>query len=498
LNRRSKTRLALLLLAVLSCLSCRSERGDPAAAPVAGKLQRPPSIVVVTVDTLRADHLRGYGYHRATSPHLDALAEEGVLFEEAFAAMATTLPSHVSLFSGVYPHQHGVTSNRWRREPFGGDGGLESAAQLLRREGYTTAAFVSAAPVKRVTGIAAGFDLFEEPGNYERKGSTTPGQAIAWLEQGPREPFLLWVHLWDPHEPNRPSADGARKFPSDAGLERVIDERGIDPGRLAREFAPPALRRFLAPRTGERAGERDDPPPVVDREAVRDMLNRYDGDVAAADREIGRLLAALRASGVLDRSIVVVTADHGQSLGQHDWLPHGRITNDNLHVPLIVRFPPGVVRPPVRVARVVSLVDVMPTMLARFESEATRRFLEQAEGEDVLAGAPLRGWALAQRTSRHRAGWERGDEYALVTDRFKYVRRAGGKDELYDLVADPGERTDVSALQVEAKAELRRTLGDVLRRRAAAPARHDAGDGEDGAAPDDHVEALRSLGYLDD
>ena len=121
---------------------------------------------------------------------------------------------------------------------------------------------------------------------------------------------------------------------------------------------------------------RDEPPPVVDRDAVRDMLNRYDADVAIADREVGRIVVdALRGRGLLDRAIVVVTADHGQSLGQHDWLPHGRITDDNLRVPLIVRFPPGVVRAPVRVARVVSLVDVLPTVLARFDGEASRRFL---------------------------------------------------------------------------------------------------------------------------
>ncbi len=113
------------------------------------------SIVIVTIDTLRADHVHAYGYHRETTPHLDALAAEGVLFERAYATMATTLPSHVSLFSGLYAHQHGVAENRWRRAPFGaGEGELRSAAQLLRDDGYTTAAFVSAAPVKRVTGMA--------------------------------------------------------------------------------------------------------------------------------------------------------------------------------------------------------------------------------------------------------------------------------------------------------------------------------------------------------
>jgi arylsulfatase A-like enzyme len=225
------------------------------------------------------------------------------------------------------------------------------------------------------------------------------------------------------------------------------------------------------------------------------MLNRYDADVAAADHEVGRLIDALRRLGVLDRSIVVVTADHGQSLGQHDWLPHGRITNDNLQVPLIVRFPPGIVRAPSRIARVTSMVDVLPTVLARFDSEASRRFLEQAEGEDALARGPVRGWALAQRTGRERAGWESGGEFALVTDRWKLVRRAGGEEELYDLASDPGERYDVSERNREAVTELERTLENVLRRR---PASQPLDANRDGTVPDDQLDALRSLGYVDE
>jgi arylsulfatase len=445
----------------------------------------------LTIDTLRADHLHCYGYYRETSPHLDALSAEGVLFERAFATVATTLPSHVSLFSGVFAHQHGVTQNRWLHRPFVDDDGLRSVAQLLRDDGYATAAFVSAAPVKRASGIAAGFDLFDEPRSDRLKGPRTTDRAIAWLASSPPEPFFLWVHLWHPHEPNR-SASPWGGFASDQGLDRVIDERGIEPERLAQAFGPQALRRFM-PTTRGRGDS-----PTVDRDAVRDMLNRYDGDVAAADRNVGRLVDALRGRGSLDRAIVVVTADHGQSLGQHDWLPHGRITDDNLRVPLIVRFPPGVVRPPLRVPSVVSLVDVMPTVLGRFESEAGRRLAAQAEGQDVLGGAPLRGWALAQRTSRPRASWQPGDEFALVTDRFKLVRRADGAEEVYDLTADPGERSAVDAAQSAAGAGLRRTLDQVLARGAARRPDTGAAGGEPDAPSEEHLDALRSLGYVDE
>ena len=139
-----RARFAVALTLCLLC-ACAGPR-EPGRTPgVVGKLDQPPSIVIVTIDTLRADHVHAYGYHRETTPHLDALAAEGVLFERAYATMATTLPSHVSLFSGVFTHQHGITENRWRRQAFGEDDGLRSAVQLLHEEGYTTAAFVSAA-----------------------------------------------------------------------------------------------------------------------------------------------------------------------------------------------------------------------------------------------------------------------------------------------------------------------------------------------------------------
>jgi arylsulfatase len=477
-------RLGLGLLILLA--ACAGEPSTPPPpAGVAGKLDTAPSIVIVTIDTLRADHVHAYGYHRQTTPHLDALAAEGVLFERAFATMATTLPSHVSLFSGVYAHQHGITQNVAGRQAFDAAGALRSAAQLLRDDGYITAAFVSAAPVKRVTGVGAGFDLYEEPKRNRTKGARTPDLAIEWLERAPAEPFLLWVHLWDPHEPNRPSAAWQTAFASDAGLDAVIDQRAIDPARLRLEFDGPALRRFLSASNSSSDS-------AVDRDAVRDMLNRYDADVAVADREVGRIVETLRRRGVLDRAIVVVTADHGQSLGQHDWLPHGRTTNDNLQVPLIMRFPPGVVRAPLRVGRVVSLVDALPTVLSRFDGEASRRFLEQAAGEDALAGGPGRGWALAQRTGRERAGWQAGGEYALVTDRWKLVRRAGGAEELYDLAADPGELDDVSGSHPDVMAALGRALDEVVESRTSPPA--EAGD----AVPEEQIEALRSLGYVDD
>ena len=482
--RLRKVSLLLSGCAVAVC-SCR-----PAPPGEAGPDSAPPVIVVITVDTLRADHLSSYGYPRPTSPRIDELAAEGVLFERAFSTMATTLPSHLSLFSGVYPHQHGVTRNTRQMRAFSADSGrLLSAAEVLRQSGYLTAAFVSAAPVKGVTGIDSGFDHFDEPRGTARRGSATVSSALAWLDVHRGEQFFVWIHLWDPHEPNL----GRRSLPEnpsdDALLDRIIDQRHIDVDALSRRFAPPALRRFLAPGTGERG----DPAPELTRASARGMLDRYDGDVAYTDAAVGKFLDGLRGAGLWQRAIVVLTADHGQSLGQHDWLPHGTITNDNIHVPLIVRFPPGLREQPRRVSRIVSTVDVMPTLLAPLGNLGSARFLAQAEGEDLFSGEEPRGYAFAQRTSRVRSGWEPGSVFALVTDRWKYLLRTDAPDRLYDLQADPGELEDTSARHPEVAAQLRQKVLEITRR-GVAP---EPSLSEEELVGEDHLEALRALGYLD-
>ena len=251
IGRSSGSTIFLLGITLLAC-----QGGHPAASPpMAGKLDTPPSIVVITIDTLRADHLHAYGYHRETSPASTRWRPKGFFSSAPSRPWRRRCRRTCSLFSGVYAHQHGVAENRWRRAPFAesdGEGGLRSVAPIVprrrlhhgsvRERGSGQARDRHGCRLRPVRGAA----------RLREKGSPTTDQAIAWLERAPREPFLLWVHLWDPHEPNRPSDEWATKFASDDGLDAVIDQRGIDPERLARAFAVPALRRFLAPRSGER------------------------------------------------------------------------------------------------------------------------------------------------------------------------------------------------------------------------------------------------------
>lgn len=416
--------------------------GCPAPSPsegTAGRLGAPPPIVLLTIDTLRRDHLGLYGHFQQTSPTLDAFAREAVVFERAWSTSATTLPSHVSMLTSTYPHQHGAFRNN---TAFESSDGLRSVAELLRDAGYETAGFVSAAPLKRWSGIDAGFDVFDEPEAADRECTATVEQVGKWLRGGPQRPFFLWVHLWEPHAPNRPNSFHSG-FAGDSEYEHLLEERRIDVAALP-ELPRRIVQHFF------REGE------SIDRASMADLLARYDGDVRQSDLCAEVLFDALKAIGVWDESIVVVTADHGQSLGQNDWLGHTTTSEVNLAVPLIMRFPEGIAAP-ARVNAVVSSIDIMPTVLARFASPAQERFSAQAVGEDLLSGGYARNNAAGEQLARKA---ER-DQLSLRQGSWKLSKVDGGLT-LHDLELDPLEREDIAEREPERVDALNRDLQRIL------------------------------------
>ena len=212
---------AVLLLCAAVCLSgC-------------GGSSQPPSIIVITVDTLRADHLSCYGYFRRTSPFIDSLAADGVLFESVMAPMASTLPSHLTLFTSMLPIHHGIQGNFHSFHiPFVSRNGIQTAAQLFKRKGYTTAAFVSATPLCRLTGISAGFDVFDETKRPERPARETMDRALIWLGSQPAPPVFLWVHLFDPALYTPPRIGNSIPTIQQGELKTALPHsRGIDTGQ---------------------------------------------------------------------------------------------------------------------------------------------------------------------------------------------------------------------------------------------------------------------------
>ncbi|MEO8678209.1 MAG: sulfatase-like hydrolase/transferase [Vicinamibacterales bacterium] len=396
------------------------------------------SVLLVSVDTLRADRLGSYGYQAASTPVLDALAARGLRFEQAATVTPLTLPAHTALMSGTFPAFNGVRDNG----SFYVSDTITTLAEVLQSRGYRTGGFVGAFVLDHRWGIAQGFDHYFDAFDLshfdmaagldaaQRPGSEVVDQVLPWLDEDRDRPFFAWVHLYDPHSP----------------------------------YTPPEPYRSRFPAT---------------------LQGAYDGEVAATDAQIGRLLDHLRASGRLDDTLVAVVADHGESLGEHGEQQHGFFVYDAaVRIPLIVAGP-GV---PVRVVPdQVRIVDVMPTILDLVGAEVPPEVqgvslmpLGRGEKLDLLGFSET--WY-----PRYHYGWS---ELTAVRDgRFKFI--AAPRRELYDTQADPGETRDLSASNPRMADALERALLDMTTRTGA------AATPQQPRAIDPAVEErLRALGYV--
>jgi len=457
----------------------------PALAACGAGTER-PSVVLVVVDTLRADYLGAYGFQGAISPNLDALAAEGVLFERCFAQAPWTKPSTATLLTSLYPETHGLTNHEGK---YWGDGSAEAAtgvlpdaattlAEAFRAAGYRTAAFVSNPWIEREYGFAQGFEIYDD---YSTALDTHADElidgALRWLRtEAASEPFFLYLHFMDVHAPyDAPKADyDALASSPSFGAARV----------LAQEQRADVMWRNME-RPAEWASE-----------AMRTQLGywkgRYASGVRAFDRRFGRLIAGLRRDRRLDACWLVVTADHGEQLFEHGKWSHGRSLYDHqLHVPLILR-PPASVRGELRGRRVAALVehvDVMPTLLRLADVAAPAGMQGREIGNLVLGreGTTASEDALAFGSATENDPWLRSARSAthkLLLD------VESGAARLYDLTADPGEQRDIADEQPELRARL---VDELLRHLAAAA---DAAlEVETGAVPEELRERLKELGY---
>jgi len=374
-------RIAWSLAACLVLSGCAREGTPPAR----------PNVLLILVDALRADHLGAYGYSRATSPNLDALAAEGVLFERAWSQAPWTKPSIPTLFTSLYPIQHGV----YEGETPGSAGFLESdllgeefltAAEAFRAAGFRTGAFVNNAHLLPAQGFAQGFDVYEA-GSFD--AAEIGRRFLAWLDGAPQQPFFAYLHLLDAHWPFQPAP--------------AFVERFAPAGRYDGVFAQESWN-GLRDRINDGRVRLD----ARDRE---ELVARHDAAIAAVDDAIGRLLAALRERGALDATFVLLTADHGEELLDHGRVGHGgTLYEEVLHVPLILRPPGGAEGR--RVGEPARVLDVFPTLAAA----AGVPLPPGLEGRDLLA--PGDGERELVAETRHQRS------YALATrlGDWKYLR----------------------------------------------------------------------------
>jgi arylsulfatase len=395
-------------------------------------------MVLIVIDTLRADHLGCYGYFRDTSPNIDAFAEQAIFFEQAYAPMATTMPSHTSLFTGLYPLEHGILANAIHGgKAFGSRPGIRSFVQLAKDNGYATGAFVSGAPLKSACGLSAGFDTYDEPREKLRTAQRTTDRTLAWLDRHSGERFLLFVHYFDPHFPYQPPPRYRAMFRTDPELERYLAEREV-----TRVIQPSLCR-----------GTR--------KTVARRVTNLYDAEIRYCDEHVGRLLDSLRERGLWDKSAIILTSDHGEGLNQHAWPQHGRTWNEQVQVPLMIRFPGPRDDLPKRFAPLVSLIDVFPTVLGQLKPAWAETFLQQATGVDVLAPAFQPRAVLSQRSGRDCRD-QGGPLYALTSERWRHHYFSEGEELLFDRLMDPHELQDVAPITRTQVGQMRRQVLELV------------------------------------
>lgn len=454
--------LALVWTAAMALGGCRGDEAGHAAAIPEGDPPR-PNVVLVLADTLRADHLGAYGYARDTSPQFDELAAESFLFESARAQAPCTFPSANSILTGQYPH-------RFVGQPDGALGipeAIPSLAEILSAAGYDTAA-ISASPIVRATpgvmnpggGFAKGFDRFSESCEW-LDGSCVHRRAMRFLDQL-EEPFFLYLHYLDPHDPYAPPDDWPRQFAGDG--EGLADWLRIgDPNPMA-----------------EALYKRSDPS-LATPEALAHLTDLYDDEIAYWDSLLGRLVGNLEHRGVLDETILVVLSDHGESFYEHGALRHCRsVWDSEIKTPLLVRLPPALAAgPPRRIASQAANLDVVPTLLDYLEIPA--------EPFD-LPGRSLRP-AIAGGSGDRPPVFSAWHGLRAVHDgRFKLIaHERSGRLWLFDVEHDPGETEDLSPTDPR---EVGRLKGHLRVWLAQTRAERPAG-GEEAA-----MERLRNLGYV--
>ncbi len=395
------------------------------------------SLLLITIDTLRADHVSCYGRSPVPTPNFDGLARRGARATRAWTPIPLTTPAHASILTGLYPPGHGLRNNGRFRLP----ADVTTLAEAAKAGGATTAAVVASFTTLGLFGLDQGFDVYDDDlGNdaqgqrrLQRPANEVVDRASAWLAANAQQPFLLWVHLYDPHHPYEPPPEYSRRFASDP----------------------------------------------------------YSGEIAFADAEVGRLLQVLERTGAAPRTVVVAMADHGEGLDTHGEDRHGLLLyEESLHIPLVL-VAPGRIEPGSEIRDVASAVDVLPTVLGLLG----RPVPAGVQGRDLLAASAGDGAhrrVYAETLYPHEEfGWSA--LYAVRDGDLKYV--AGPRPELYDLAADPGERADLADARRQDARRLEATLAEDAARFVRAD-RLAAAAGLAGRDDPDVVDRLASLGYV--
>jgi len=390
------------------------------------------NVLLVTLDTLRADRLGTYGYLQGDTPHLDQLARDGIRFDQAISPMPMTLPAHASLMTALEPYEHGVRDNsEFQLSP-----DLFMLAESFQKAGYETGAFVAAYVLHSHWGLDRGFDLYNDDGVHgvddlgsgskiERRGDEVVMAALPWLLQERDSPFFSWVHLYDPHAP------------------------------------------YDAP----------------DPWGTRFANEPYDGEVSFTDSVVGNLLEGLENAGLLENTIVVVTADHGEDLQDHGELGHGLFVYDTtVRVPLLLRLP-DLTAAGMVIDEQVRLLDIAPTLLELTGLPLPENVTGRSVAPFITGTGATRPAYSETMFPRWHLGWQ--ELYALRDGGYKYI--LAPRPELYDVRSDPQEMNNLASDMPDVAAEMRDRIESLGAQ---------VDDSTRGVASENVTKSLRALGYI--
>lgn len=467
-NRFCKVTLASLALLSFISLTTAERASD-----------RRPSVVLIVLDTVRADHLGLHGYPRATSPQIDSLAQESILFDNAYTVMPHTLPSHLALFTSRYPRELGVLSNGQIYE-----GKSKLLPEILQENGYSTAAFVSGLPVHSRFGLNRGFETYHDGDGWKTPGDSTLEAFSDWLSEAPTRPFFAWVHLYDAHVPYSPPAEMLSRFQVDDTLETWVRQKQIE---IQPEWGQ-SIDSTTIRKKPSRAGNN----PFLEN------LNFYDAEVRHADNIAGRIVNLLRQRGLLDSTILILTSDHGEGLGEHDYYFHGLyLYEEQIRIPLLIRLPSGKAGG-TRFNGLVSILDIGPTLVDLLGVEADNGFrgMSLATTMEEIDERALKGRRLyfesreyRQKSPRVDASISRARRFGTRDKRWKAILSMDDDLELYDLTKDPEEQINL-ADKNKAQAAKHRALIENWMEAIVPP-----DNVEPPQLTDEEKRRLRSLGY---
>ena len=433
-NAKARTTALKSGFQLLLCVAALVAQLPAATAQAGPKALR--NVILITIDTVRADHVGCYGAKEVQTPTLDGLAHDGIVFERAISQVPLTWPSHAAILTGSYPFQNGVQD--FTGQPL--EARFRYVAQAFHQHGYATGAVVSAFVLDRSWGLARGFDFYDDSfppetfankalGLVERPAGESVSRALAWLQKNPRRPFFFWLHLYDPHSPYDPP----------------------EPYRSQYRGHP------------------------------------YDGEIAYADHELGRLITWLKRNQLYDRSLIVFLSDHGESLGEHGEQEHGFfIYNATVRIPLIVKPPAGSGVRSGRVSRPVETTAVAPTLLHFTGIQDTIE--KQFPSHGLFGGAAEAADEGYSETFYPFSSFGWSPLHALETSHYHYIDAP--EAELYDVTADPEEKKNLAPEQAAVVAVFKEKLKTRLQNHPFTPTQEASAQ-----LNPDALEKLRSLGY---